>query len=50
MRNRSGSVSTIVVTVLFWILVVLIVFLYIRVLRINLSGLTRNSIRWLSSR
>jgi hypothetical protein len=32
MRNRSGSVNTIVVTVLFWILVSLIAFLYIRAL------------------
>jgi hypothetical protein len=32
MRTRSGSVSTIVVTVLLWILVLLIAFFYIRVL------------------
>jgi hypothetical protein len=32
MRNRSGSVSTIVVTVLLWILVLLIAFFYIRAL------------------
>jgi hypothetical protein len=32
MRPRSGSVSTIVVTVLLWILVLLIAFFFIRVL------------------
>jgi hypothetical protein len=32
MRNRSGSVNTIVVTVLLWILLLLIMFFYIRAL------------------
>jgi hypothetical protein len=32
MRNRLGSVNTIVVTVLLWILLLLIMFFYIRAL------------------